>query len=518
MRAWVLAALALVAALSASASPESDATIVLYNRNQTESRDLAKYYAEARGIPFSQVLGLNVSDDEAISRDAYLTTIAAPVRSAFTNREWWTVDRDSDGNRFVAAASKRFVAIIRGVPLKILPDSREATAPPADAKPGSALAKLFRNNEAAVDSELAALFALSAEPAALISNPYYRRLTPILSQPPSASPLLVCRLDAPTAATVRGMIADAIAVEQTGLWGWAYVDARNITSGAYKQGDEWLIEVSRTMRQRGIPVISDFSPDVFPAGYPLTDVAVYYGWYTGHVTGPFADPNFRFLPGAVACHLHSFSANTLRKPKANWSAPLLMRGAAATVGNVFEPYLELTAHFDVLQDRLMTGLTLAESAYASMRALSWMGIVLGDPLYRPYAQWIDNPNAPPTSNFAKYRTAVLASGDNPTDAAGELRALAEETGDSMFLEALGQAYAGEKKFDLAVSTLEAAAKMERSTDIRFRITLGKIEILQRANNQLAARAALGEALGDFRAPDQTAILDQLSLQLAPAGP
>jgi uncharacterized protein with von Willebrand factor type A (vWA) domain len=147
-----------------------------------------------------------------------------------------------------------------------------------------------------------------------------------------------------------------------------------------------------------------------------------------------------------------------------------------------------------------------------------MGIVLGDPLYRPYAQWIDNPAAPATNNWAKYRAAVLASGDNPIDAADKLRALAKETGDSMFLEALGQAYAGERQFDLAIETLTAAAKMERSTAIRFRIALEKIEILQRANDQPAARKVLSGALGDFRAPDQTPILDQLSLQLAPANP
>ncbi len=517
MKALIAATFAFAATFTATAtaSPESDATIVLYNRNQAESRDLAKYYAEARGIPFSQVLGLNVSDDEEITRDSYLVTIEAPVRGAFTERKWWTQDRGPDGQRFVASANKRFVAIMRGVPLKIRPDSRESREPPGDIKPGSPMATLFSHNEASVDSELAALFALSDDRPSVVANPYYRRLTPILTQPPSASPLLVCRLDAPTAATVRKMIDDAISTEKTGLWGWAYVDARNITSGGYKEGDDWLIEVARTMRQRGLPVISDFSPDIFPAGYPLTDAAIYYGWYTGTVAGPFTDPGFKFLPGAVACHLHSFSANTLRQPDANWSAPLLVRGAAATVGNVYEPYLSLTANFDLLQDRLMTGLTLGEAAYASMRALSWMGIVLGDPLYRPYQQWIDNPGAPATNNWAKYRDAVLASGNNPIDAADKLRTLAEETGDSMFLEALGQAYAGERKFDLAIETLTAASTMERSTAIRFRIALEKIEILQRAKDKPAARDVLSEALGDFRTPDQTAILDQLSLQLAP---
>ncbi len=78
---------------------------------------------------------------------------------------------------------------------------------------------------------------------------------------------------------------------------------------------------------------------------------------TDSINGPFADPAFRFRNGAVAVHIHSFSAATLRSPTSGWSGPLLERGAAATVGNVYEPYLTLTANLDVLQDRLMSGFT-----------------------------------------------------------------------------------------------------------------------------------------------------------------
>jgi tetratricopeptide (TPR) repeat protein len=97
---------------------------------------------------------------------------------------------------------------------------------------------------------------------------------------------------------------------------------------------------------------------------------------------------FRFTPGAIAVHIHSFSAATLRDPNANWAAPLLTRGAAATLGNVYEPYLQLTTHLDIFNDRLLHGFTLAESASMATQVLSWMGVVVGDPLYRPYASWL----------------------------------------------------------------------------------------------------------------------------------
>ena len=54
----------------------------------------------------------------------------------------------------------------------------------------------------------------------------------------------------------------------------------------------------------------------------MSDCALYYGWYADGVVGPFAQPSFRFMPGAVAVHIHSFSASTLRDPNANWVAPL----------------------------------------------------------------------------------------------------------------------------------------------------------------------------------------------------
>src|SRR5207302_9254349 len=122
--------------------------------------------------------------------------------------------------------------------------------------------------------------------------------------------------------------------------------------------------------------------------YPMTDCALYFGWKADNAAGPFAQPDFRFSRGAVAVHIHSFSAMTLRDPNAFWVAPLLERGAAATLGNVYEPYLQMTAHLNIFNDRLLHGFTFAESAYSSIEVLSWMWVMVGDPLYRPYGSWL----------------------------------------------------------------------------------------------------------------------------------
>ena len=116
----------------------------------------------------------------------------------------------------------------------------------------------------------------------------------------------------------------------------------------------------------------------------MDHAAVYLGWYSRPVQGPMARDDFRFVPGAIAVHIHSFSAGSLRDAHADWAAPLLAHGAAATMGNVYEPYLALTPHLDVFADRLRNGFTFAESAYASKPVLSWMTTFVGDPLYRPF--------------------------------------------------------------------------------------------------------------------------------------
>lgn len=510
---WVLVCvLGCAFARAAESSREALATVVLYNRNDAESRDLAKYYAEKRGIPFGQVLGLNCSAEEEISRAAYLTTIAAPLRAAFTKNGWWKIESDGAGARRVVSADKRFVAVMRGVPLKIRHDEK---APVGSFPPGSVLEKIAKNNEASVDSELATMFSLDETTSAVLTNPYFRSFRRIFDVPAGQGPLLVCRLDGPSDAIVRRMIDDAIATEKTGLWGWAYLDARNIKSGGYKEGDDWILEAGVLMRKQGIPVILDLSPKVLPAGYPVTDAAIYYGWYTSDVEGPFARVDFKFVPGAVAVHLHSFSAHTLRSTTQAWAGPLLARGATATMGNVYEPFLSLTVDFAALQDRLMNGFTLAEAGYAAYRGLSWMGIVVGDPLYRPYANWTDLSAAKVDNPWSRYRRAVLDAGGDPTAAAGELEKLAAKTGNSMFLEALAQARAAAGDIKGALESIEAAMEMEKSTAIRFRLTLEKIEFLRRGSRKEQARAVIVEALPRFRTPEQAAVLDKLALELQP---
>src|SRR5437879_11431827 len=399
--------------------PLAASTIVIYNKAALDSPELARFYAQHRGIASDHIVGLTCSTDEEITREEYDASIAGPLRVSFKTRKWWTVQETSEQQTAVMTTSIRFVAVIKGVPLKIKP--REGPYP-GDQSAGGPVSS---RNEASVDSELASLGLFSRQISGPLRNPYFQSFKTI-GDVDNPVLLLVCRLDAPKAETVRRMIVDSIATEKRGLRGRAYVDGARETAAGYAVGDQWLAEIPVQLHKVGVPVVHENSPAVFPDGYPMTDCALYYGWRSENIAGPFGQPGFRFSPGAIAVHIHSFSAYTLRDPNRFWVAPLLTRGAAATLGNVYEPYLQFTAHLNIFNDRLLHGFTFAESAYSSIGVLSWMSVMVGDPLYRPYASWLQLEAASDSGKTDSWKMYHDFAVQNSSSASAQYRSLARQ--------------------------------------------------------------------------------------------
>ncbi len=461
----------LLAPAGRAEEPLPASTVVVYNKAALDSVELAKFYAQRRGIARDHLVGLTCSTYEEISREEYDTDIALPLREIFKARHWWTMRETPEHQEAVLTTSIRFVAVIKGVPLKIRP----TTAPYPGDEPGPG--PVDSHNEASVDSELATLGFFSRRISGAQLNPYFQSFQSIGGLE-NAGLLLVCRLDAPTAATVRRMIIDAIAAEKSGLWGRAYVDSAHNVAPGFNLGDQWLAEIPQQLHKVGIPVVYDDSPLIFPDGFPMTDCALYYGWYAPNVAGPFNQPEFRFVPGAIAIHIHSFSANTLRDPNANWVAPFISRGAAASLGNVYEPYLQLTAHLNILNDRLLHGFTLAESAYASIEALSWMSVIVGDPLYRPYAGWmqinVPRGSAETANDWKMYHDfAVKYFANSSAHYRSLARQAASRTHNCLMIEDVGLMEAGDGNFASATSYFQQARACYASRDDILRVVLGE---------------------------------------------
>ena len=232
--------------------------------------------------------------------------------------------------------------------------------------------------------------------------------------------------------------------------------------------------------KEGVPVVFDDLPTIFPDNYPMTDCALYYGWYAGNVAGPFNQQG-RFVPGAVAAHIHSYSAATLRDENSGWAGPLVSRGAAATVGNVYEPYLELTAHLDILNDRLLHGFTFAESVFMASRVLSWMGVAVGDPLYRPYLNWTQIDSKTPPKSAAPWRAyhefAIKNNKLDSSDYRTQARVVGSRTRNAIMLEDVGLMELRDAKFPAAIATLEQARGAYTKRDDIIRCVLEECDAL-----------------------------------------
>lgn len=496
---------------AAELNPDVAATVVVYNENDPESKALAQFYVSKRGIPKDQVIGLKCATTEEINRAEYDTRIAEPLRLAFTTNFWWKLRPEDDQLGPIESCRIRYVALIRGIPLKIAPQANYPGDKPSDASP------ISQHNEASVESELSVLCLRSRVISGANNNLYYRAFKSI-HDAHHPELLLVTRLDGPSAAVVRRMIVDAIETERTGLRGFAYIDARGITDPGLKEGDEWLEAAANTLQHAGIPVVLDQGPGLFPDGYPMRNAALYLGWYSAQPAGPFTGAGIRFRPGAVACHIHSFSAATVRHPQAGWVGPLLQQGATAVTGNVYEPYLALTPNLDVFADRLKNGFTFAESCYMSQRALSWMTTFCGDPLYRPFPIIPPTPTNPEDAEWDAYKRLAQQWFANRPAAEMEFKSVATEGKSGLLWEGLGLLQIRANDIAAGIASFEAARKTYRNEEDIMRAAIHEVIQLAGAKREEEAVAIVKAEAAAHKTSPAVPILKSLVPTAFPATP
>lgn len=385
LAAIALACFAVAAPARAEVDDNADLaarTIILVNARQKESVELGEFYADQRRIPRENIIALPMPDAEAISWREFVDQIWQPLQDELFGRKWLegslSETRDEVGRRRAALTGHRMAYLVtcRGTPLKINHDPALDVATPR--RP----AGQFQTNRGAVDAQLSLLAQPNQAIAGFVRNPLFnqRHTSSVVEE----FVVKVTRLDGPTAADARALVTSALTAEKQGLIGRYYIDLRGLTSGQYAAGDRWLEKTRAQLNDLG------YFGDVHAGGATFDPAdrfdapALYFGWYAANVNGPFLRPGFRFPPGAIALHIHSYSANTLRSVTANWCGPLLARGVTATFGNVFEPYLEFTVRPDLLVARLAAGANLADAAFFATPVLGWQSIVIGDPLYRPF--------------------------------------------------------------------------------------------------------------------------------------
>jgi uncharacterized protein (TIGR03790 family) len=400
---------------------------LLVNKNVPESLEVAEHYCQKRQVPKDHLIMLDLPGSEDISREDYNRKLVAPLRAALRNRRQQAKvlvstygvplrvgpQEPNDQERAELAKvqtqldrlqteQRRLNEDIAAYEVKKNPSEELLRVLDDRRKERSAFATrlnpllerqrrlLHAESQAAVDSELTLLWWDNYELGRWQPNLLNFQIPEVFrrDKPPL---LMVCRLDGPTAAIAKRLVDHALAVEAKGLTGKVYVDARGIKFVAgqdagfgYGGYDESLREMARLLEHDAkLPVTLDDKPELFAPG-SCPECALYCGWYS---LANYVDC-CKFVPGAVAYHIASAEAVSLRNPDAKyWCKCLLEDGVAATLGPVAEPYTIGFPKPAEFFGFLVTGkYTLVECYARTMLLTSWMTVLVGDPLYNPYAK------------------------------------------------------------------------------------------------------------------------------------
>ncbi len=385
---------------------QADEILLIVNRNNPSSINLAEYYRDKRQIPQANLLTVTMSDQEDCSREEYQQKLLEPLRNYLSHRQGTPI---------------RCLLLFYGIPLRVAaPElsqqqwreaedlkhtkkqidwqlaNRELTEEQKQQRreKSQQLAKQIeklsqKNRGAALDSEIALVLKKTYPLERWVPNPFFvgfqsqqRKLAANKDQV-----LFVSRLDGPTPKTVYHLIDDSLYAEKHGLSGQAYFDARwplpdkkNLQGYAlYDASIHRAANVTETLS--ALPVHLDQNEALFQAG-EAPQAALYCGWYS---LGKYVDA-FNWQRGAVGYHIASSECTTLKKPGSQvWCKRMLEDGIAATIGPVTEPYVQGFPLPELFFGFLLDGYyTLVESYFLSLPYLSWQMVLIGDPLYRPF--------------------------------------------------------------------------------------------------------------------------------------
>jgi len=333
--------------------------LVVTNDASPISGEVARYYQQARSIPAANICHVRVDPAEIIARIVYVALEQAVAKC---------LARLPD--------HIRYLVVTQGVPLQISSTAQSGT---------------MNADGASVDSELALLYARrqgkTLPTAGQVANPFFRqRDTPFTQR---AFPIyLVTRLAGYGFPEIKAMIDRGKAARNRGR---AVIDLNDESD---VEGNNWLRTAALLLP--GDRVVLDESTKVL-AG--LDDVIAYASWGSNDRARKERFLHLKWLPGAIATEFVSTNGRTFARPPDKWnlgtwtnstswwvgspqsmSADYLLEGASGATGHVNEPFLQMCPRPEVLLPAYLGGRNFAESAYLAIPFLSWMNIVVGDPL------------------------------------------------------------------------------------------------------------------------------------------
>jgi uncharacterized protein (TIGR03790 family) len=386
-----------------AAALEPNEILVIVNKDIQASDELGQYYCQRRNVPKENILALPLGKTlvDSISRDDYDKNIAAPVRKRVTDQ--------------TPGQPIRCLLTTYGVPYKVGPrgplkdqqerlKQLETTVGQYEKQlKDSHLADvnaIINNELAKVKSEIDLISgretgaSVDNELSMVLFGPYeLYRWQPNQLNRHSGYPeglildVMVSRLDGPSTQIARGLIDKAIYAEKNGLHGIAYIDSRGFPDdkqlGSYGHFDQKLRNLAVLLRFRTSFQVKEERTDRLFEPHSCPKTAIYCGWYS---LKKYID-SFEFVDGAIGAHIASFEAIDIRDPNSTeWVPSMLVHGVTATFGPVAEPYLSAFPDPEEFFLELIEGKCLAEAFWHSQPFCSWQMMLIGDPLYTPFAK------------------------------------------------------------------------------------------------------------------------------------
>ncbi|MDE3198428.1 MAG: TIGR03790 family protein, partial [Acidobacteriota bacterium] len=356
-----IAAAAVFSAALCAQTP--DQVLVVVNRRSADSLEIGRYYMQKRTIPKGNLCTIDTAPVEGVQRPVYEKEVEAPIAA------------------FLKAHGLRekilYIVLTAGVPLKMWGDSSQPLH-----SPGSS-----------VDSELTLLYQRMAGRTIPLEGPYPN---PFFQQrdAPFRHPLfpiyLVTRLQAYDVAEAKGLVDKSLAARDAGE---VVIDLR---ADNETPGNDWLRAAALLVPKDRL--IMDSSATVVTN---IKNVIAYASWGSNDHDRKHRFVNFQWLPGAIATEFVSTNARTFKRPPDTWeigpwsdrkawfeggpqtlTADYVHEGASGVSGQVDEPYLGFCPRPEFIIPAYLSGHTLAESFYMGIPGLSWMNVVVGDPLMR----------------------------------------------------------------------------------------------------------------------------------------
>jgi uncharacterized protein (TIGR03790 family) len=366
---WHVVACAFAVSLAYAAAAEAQSgenVAVVINDASAASRRIGEYYASKRGLPASNIIHINTTQDEEVDRRTYATAIEWPVRVRISQQRLH--------DRIL------YIVLTKGVPLRIAGSpGRYGTFASVDGE----LALMYRRM---TDQELSALGA--------VDNPYFLSTDDISEARPFTHRdndiFLVTRLDGYT-------VEDALALidRATGQAVEGEIVLATEKPPRTPAVSEWLsTTASRLARQQ-----SDQRVLIETSVAPANERPV-FGYYASSTNKSSGRPphTLRFVPGSLAARFAAADARTFREPTnvrlSTWTdrdlllGDLIRAGVTGAAGFVGDPTGGSIVRPDILFPAYFAGFNLAEAFYMAMPHLSRRTVVIGDPLCTPFPRTI----------------------------------------------------------------------------------------------------------------------------------